>query len=43
MAIVMTGGGTGGHLVIIKALKGYLKDEELIYIGFNDGSRSSLV
>jgi UDP-N-acetylglucosamine--N-acetylmuramyl-(pentapeptide) pyrophosphoryl-undecaprenol N-acetylglucosamine transferase len=33
----MTGGGTGGHLVIIKALKEYLKDEELIYIGSTIG------
>ena len=37
MAIVMTGGGTGGHLVIIKALKEHLKDETLIYIGSNIG------
>ena len=32
MSIVMTGGGTGGHLAIIKAVKEHLKDEELIYI-----------
>ncbi|MDM5272232.1 undecaprenyldiphospho-muramoylpentapeptide beta-N-acetylglucosaminyltransferase [Sulfurovum sp. zt1-1] len=37
MSIVMTGGGTGGHLVIIKAVKEYLKDEELIYIGSTKG------
>ncbi|MEJ2496094.1 MAG: undecaprenyldiphospho-muramoylpentapeptide beta-N-acetylglucosaminyltransferase [Sulfurovaceae bacterium] len=37
MSIVMTGGGTCGHLVIIKALKGHLKDEELIYIGSTMG------
>jgi len=33
MSIVMTGGGTGGHLTIIKAVKEHLVDEELIYIG----------
>ena len=33
----MTGGGTGGHLTIIKAVKEYLKDEELIYIGSTKG------
>ncbi|MBN2768215.1 MAG: undecaprenyldiphospho-muramoylpentapeptide beta-N-acetylglucosaminyltransferase [Campylobacterales bacterium] len=37
MSIVMTGGGTGGHLVIIKALKEHLSDEELIYIGSTIG------
>ena len=37
MSIVMTGGGTGGHLAIIKAVKEYLKDEELIYIGSTKG------
>jgi UDP-N-acetylglucosamine--N-acetylmuramyl-(pentapeptide) pyrophosphoryl-undecaprenol N-acetylglucosamine transferase len=37
MSIVMTGGGTGGHLVIIKAVKEYLRDEELIYIGSTKG------
>ena len=33
----MTGGGTGGHLAIIKAVKEYLKDEELVYIGSTKG------
>ena len=37
MSIVMTGGGTGGHLAIIKAVKEYLKGEELIYIGSTKG------
>lgn len=33
MSIIMTGGGTGGHLAIIKAVKEQLKGEKLIYIG----------
>jgi UDP-N-acetylglucosamine--N-acetylmuramyl-(pentapeptide) pyrophosphoryl-undecaprenol N-acetylglucosamine transferase len=33
----MTGGGTGGHLAIIKAVKEHLLDEELIYIGSTKG------
>lgn len=33
----MTGGGTGGHLAIIKAVKEHLKEEELIYIGSTKG------
>jgi UDP-N-acetylglucosamine--N-acetylmuramyl-(pentapeptide) pyrophosphoryl-undecaprenol N-acetylglucosamine transferase len=33
----MTGGGTGGHLTIIKAVKEELLDEELIYIGSTKG------
>jgi len=37
MSIIMTGGGTGGHLAIIKAVKEYLDDEELIYIGSTKG------
>jgi len=37
MSIVMTGGGTGGHLAIIKAVKEQLKGEELIYIGSTKG------
>ena len=37
MSIVMTGGGTGGHLTIIKAVKEELLDEELIYIGSTKG------
>ncbi len=37
MSIVMTGGGTGGHLAIIKAVKEQLKGEELIYIGSMTG------
>ena len=37
MSIVMTGGGTGGHLTIIKAVKEYLGDETLIYVGSTKG------
>ena len=37
MSILMTGGGTGGHLAIIKAVKEQLRDEELIYIGSTKG------
>jgi UDP-N-acetylglucosamine--N-acetylmuramyl-(pentapeptide) pyrophosphoryl-undecaprenol N-acetylglucosamine transferase len=37
MSIVMTGGGTGGHLAIIKAVKEHLKGDELIYIGSTQG------
>jgi UDP-N-acetylglucosamine--N-acetylmuramyl-(pentapeptide) pyrophosphoryl-undecaprenol N-acetylglucosamine transferase len=37
MSIVMTGGGTGGHLTIIKAVKEQLLEEELIYIGSTKG------
>ena len=37
MSIVMTGGGTGGHLTIIKAVKEELLDENLIYIGSTKG------
>jgi len=37
MSIVMTGGGTGGHLTIIKAVKEHLKEEELLYIGSTKG------
>jgi len=33
----MTGGGTGGHLTIIKAVKEQLLDEELTYIGSTKG------
>jgi UDP-N-acetylglucosamine--N-acetylmuramyl-(pentapeptide) pyrophosphoryl-undecaprenol N-acetylglucosamine transferase len=33
----MTGGGTGGHLAIIKAVKEQLSDEELIYLGSTKG------
>jgi len=33
----MTGGGTGGHLTIIKAVKEHLKEEELIYVGSTKG------
>lgn len=33
----MTGGGTGGHLAIIKAVKEHLEGEELIYIGSTQG------
>lgn len=37
MSIVMTGGGTGGHLTIIKAVKEHLLQEQLIYIGSTKG------
>jgi UDP-N-acetylglucosamine--N-acetylmuramyl-(pentapeptide) pyrophosphoryl-undecaprenol N-acetylglucosamine transferase len=37
MSIVTTGGGTGGHLTIIKAVKEHIKDKELIYIGSTKG------
>ncbi|MCD6653680.1 MAG: undecaprenyldiphospho-muramoylpentapeptide beta-N-acetylglucosaminyltransferase [Sulfurovum sp.] len=37
MSIAMTGGGTGGHLAIIKAVKEQLKKEKLIYIGSTKG------
>jgi len=37
MSIVMTGGGTGGHLTIIKAVKEHLASETLIYVGSTKG------
>ena len=37
----MTGGGTGGHLTIIKAVKEHLQEEELIYIGSTKGQDQS--
>jgi len=37
MSIVMTGGGTGGHLAIIKAVKEHLAEETLIYVGSTGG------
>jgi UDP-N-acetylglucosamine--N-acetylmuramyl-(pentapeptide) pyrophosphoryl-undecaprenol N-acetylglucosamine transferase len=37
MSILMTGGGTGGHLAIIKAVKEYLETETLIYVGSTKG------
>lgn len=37
MSIVMTGGGTGGHLAIIKAVKEHLGNENLVYIGSTTG------
>ena len=37
MSILMTGGGTGGHLAIIKAVKEHLAKEELIYVGSTKG------
>ena len=37
MSIVMTGGGTGGHLAIIKAVKEHLQNEKLIYVGSTKG------
>jgi UDP-N-acetylglucosamine--N-acetylmuramyl-(pentapeptide) pyrophosphoryl-undecaprenol N-acetylglucosamine transferase len=33
----MTGGGTGGHLTIIKAVKEHLENESLIYVGSTSG------
>jgi len=41
MSIAMTGGGTGGHLAIIKAVKEELSDSELIYIGSTKGQDKS--
>jgi len=37
MSIVMTGGGTGGHLAIIKAVKEHIYNEKLVYIGSTQG------
>ncbi len=37
MSIAMTGGGTGGHLAIIKAVKEELRGEDIIYIGSTKG------
>ena len=37
MSILMTGGGTGGHLAIIKAVKEHLTKEELVYVGSTKG------
>ena len=37
MSIIMTGGGTGGHLAIIKAVKEQLRGVELIYVGSSSG------
>ena len=37
MSVVMTGGGTGGHLAIIKAVKEHLSHENLVYIGSTTG------
>lgn len=37
MSIVMTGGGTGGHLAIIRAVKEELKGKKNIYIGSISG------
>ena len=36
-SIVMSGGGTGGHLAIIKAVKEQLKGSSLVYIGSTKG------
>jgi len=33
----MTGGGTGGHLAIIKAVKEHLEESELVYVGSTKG------
>jgi len=39
MSIIMTGGGTGGHLAIVRAVKEELRDKDinLIYIGSTKG------
>jgi len=37
VSIIMTGGGTGGHLAIIKAVKEQLPNKTLIYIGSQKG------
>jgi len=37
MSILMTGGGTGGHLAIIKAVKEKLQSKILIYVGSTKG------
>ncbi len=37
MSIIMTGGGTGGHLTIIKAVKEALEHQTLIYVGSTKG------
>jgi UDP-N-acetylglucosamine--N-acetylmuramyl-(pentapeptide) pyrophosphoryl-undecaprenol N-acetylglucosamine transferase len=37
MGIVMTGGGTGGHLAIVAAVKEHLHQEELVYVGSTQG------
>jgi UDP-N-acetylglucosamine--N-acetylmuramyl-(pentapeptide) pyrophosphoryl-undecaprenol N-acetylglucosamine transferase len=41
MSIIMTGGGTGGHLAIIKAVKEKLTKESLIYVGSTQGQDRS--
>ena len=37
MSIALTGGGTGGHLAIVAAVKEHIKDKDLIYIGSTKG------
>ncbi|MGW8170000.1 MAG: undecaprenyldiphospho-muramoylpentapeptide beta-N-acetylglucosaminyltransferase [Sulfurovaceae bacterium] len=41
MSIIMTGGGTGGHLTIIKAVKERLVNKSLIYVGSTQGQDKS--
>ncbi|MDY0195766.1 MAG: undecaprenyldiphospho-muramoylpentapeptide beta-N-acetylglucosaminyltransferase [Sulfurovaceae bacterium] len=41
MSIIMTGGGTGGHLAIIKAVKERLVSKSLIYVGSTQGQDRS--
>ena len=35
--VLMTGGGTGGHLSIISSVKEHMRDEELLYVGSING------
>jgi len=37
MSIVLTGGGTGGHLAIVESIKEQLKGEQLVYVGSSRG------
>jgi UDP-N-acetylglucosamine--N-acetylmuramyl-(pentapeptide) pyrophosphoryl-undecaprenol N-acetylglucosamine transferase len=37
MCIIMTGGGTGGHLAIIRAVKEHIQTKKLVYVGSTKG------